>query len=243
MENIKGLSLDKATVCPYLTDADKWIWITNSTFPSSPWEVFVVGDLLLGPRGWDPVRVWEGYRLGEWIPLLEMPPDNSSEWRTINFESVWFLPVAGKKSHEEHSCTSRGCQLTPVLEDSAVRENPAGKAGASSELFTGQVAWRADGHRGRRSTTLSHLPDWRPEATWCKMRHHLPSPCPFSSRPIHSPMVPQSRRICRLRPVESLASSFYTNLNPVVSQELLCELLTWPLPLSARKTAPSISGL
>ena len=25
MENIKGLSLDKATVCPYLTDADKWI--------------------------------------------------------------------------------------------------------------------------------------------------------------------------------------------------------------------------
>ena len=159
-----------------------------------------------------------GISAGEWIPLLEMPLDNSSEWRTINFESVWFLPIAGKKFHGEHSCTSRGCQLTPVLEDSAVRENPAGKAGASSELFTGQVAWRADRHRGRGSTTLSHLPDWRPEVTWCKIRHHLPSPCPFSSRPIHSPMVPQSRRICHLRRVESLASSFYTNLNPVVSQ-------------------------
>ena len=128
MENIEGLSLDEAIVSPYLTEVDKWISITNSTFPSSPWEVFVVGDLLLGPRGWDPVRVWEGYRLGEWIPLLEMPPDNSSEWRTINFESVWFLPIAGKKSHREHSRTSQGRQLTPVLRDSAVRENPAGKA-------------------------------------------------------------------------------------------------------------------
>ena len=50
---------------------------------------------------------------------------------------------------EKNSCTSWGCQLTPVLEDSAVRENAAGKAGASSELFMGHVAWRADGHRGR----------------------------------------------------------------------------------------------
>ena len=50
---------------------------------------------------------------------------------------------------EKNSCTSRGRQLTPVLEDSAVRENAAGKAGASSELFMGQVDWRADGHRGR----------------------------------------------------------------------------------------------
>ena len=127
MENIEGLSLDEAIVCPYLTEVDKWIWITNSTFPSSAWEVFIVGDLLLGPQGWDPVRVWEGYRLGEWIALLEMPLDNSSEWRTINFESVWYLPVAGKKFHGEHSHTSRGCQLTPVFEASAVRENPAGK--------------------------------------------------------------------------------------------------------------------
>ena len=30
-----------------------------------------------------------------------------------------------------------------------MRENAAGKAGASSELFMGHVAWRADGHRGR----------------------------------------------------------------------------------------------
>ena len=50
---------------------------------------------------------------------------------------------------EKNPCTSRGQQLTPVLEDSAVRENAAGKAGASSELFMGQVDWRADGHRGR----------------------------------------------------------------------------------------------
>ena len=50
---------------------------------------------------------------------------------------------------EKNSCTSQGHPLTPVLEDSTVRENAAGKAGASSELFMGQVAWRADGHRGR----------------------------------------------------------------------------------------------
>ena len=30
-----------------------------------------------------------------------------------------------------------------------MREKAAGKAGASSELFMGQVDWRADGHRGR----------------------------------------------------------------------------------------------
>ena len=70
MGNNKGPSLKEAIVCPYLTAVDKWMWITNRTFPSSPWEVFVVGDLLLGPRGWDPVRVWEGHRLGEWILLF-----------------------------------------------------------------------------------------------------------------------------------------------------------------------------
>ena len=50
---------------------------------------------------------------------------------------------------EKNPCTSQGRQLSPVLEDFAVRENAAGKAGASSELFMGQVDWRADGHRGR----------------------------------------------------------------------------------------------
>ena len=34
---------------------------------------------------------------------------------------------------------------------------------------------------------------------------------------------------------ESLTSSFHTNLNPVVSQDLLCGLLTWPLPPSGWK--------
>ena len=64
-----------------------------------------------------------------------------------------------EKIHRERSCTSWGCQLnTPVLEDSTVRQNSAGKAGASSELFMEQMdeGWQA---RGRGSTTLSHLPD------------------------------------------------------------------------------------
>ena len=82
-------------VPPYLTAVGKWIWITNTTFPSSSWELFVVGDLLLGPRAWDPVLVWEGHWVGEWIPLLW---DATRELcrRTINFKSVWFLPTAGK---------------------------------------------------------------------------------------------------------------------------------------------------
>ena len=69
-----------------------------------------------------------------------------------------------------------------------------------------------------------------------------PSQRPFSSRPIHSWMIHQGWRIGCLRWAESLTSSFYTILNPVVSQDLLCELLTWPLPHSTRKSAPSMSG-
>ena len=98
------------------------------------------------------------------------------------------------------------------------------------------------GTEGGGSMTLSHLPDWRPEASWCKIRHDGPSQCPFSSRPIHSWMVCQGWRIGCLRWAESLTSSFYTILNPVVSQDLLCELLMWPLPPSAWKSAPSMSG-
>ena len=165
-----------------------------------------------------------------------MPLENSGEWRTINFKSAWFLPTAGKKFHRWHSCTSQGCWLTPVLEDSA------GVAGASSELFMGQVDWRVMGTEGEGYTTLSRLPDWRPEATWCKIRHDGPSQHPFSSRPIHSRMVCRGWRIGCLRWAESLTSSFYTILNPVVSQDLLRELLTWPLPPSAWKSAPSMSG-
>ena len=70
MENIKGLSLDEAIVCHSLTALDKWIWITNTTFLTSFQELFVVGDLLLGPRGWDAVHVWEGHRVWKQIPLL-----------------------------------------------------------------------------------------------------------------------------------------------------------------------------
>ena len=104
----------------------------------------------------------------------------------------------------------------------------------------GLEGWRTQREGG--STTLSHLPDWRPEASWCKIRHDLPSQCPFSSRPIHSWMVRQGWRIGCLRWAESLTSSFYIILNPVVSQDLLCELLTWPLPPSTWKSAPSMSG-
>ena len=69
-QNIKGFSLGEAMVCPYLTAVDKWMWITNSTFPSSSRELFAVGDLLLGPRGGDPVRVWEGDWVGGRAPPL-----------------------------------------------------------------------------------------------------------------------------------------------------------------------------
>ena len=167
-----------------------------------------------------------------------MPLENSAEGRTTNFKSVWFLPNAGKKFLHLSRMPVNTCPWGLRCEG-----EPSGKAGASSELFMRQVDWRADGHRGRGgSTTLSHLPDWRPEASWCKIRHDLPSQCPFSSRPIHSWMVHQGWRIGCLRWAESLTSSFYTILNPVVSQDLLCELLTWPLPPSARKSAHSMSG-
>ena len=68
--NIKGLSLDEAIVCHHLTALDKWICIKNTTFLSSSWHLFIVGDLLLGPRGWDPVHVWERHRVWKQIPLL-----------------------------------------------------------------------------------------------------------------------------------------------------------------------------
>ena len=232
MENIKGLSLDEAIVWHYLTALDKWIWITNTTFPSSSRELFVVGDLLLGPWGWDPVHVWEGHRVWEHIPLLW-----DATWELCRRKDNQLQEcLVSTNCWKKNSYTSRGRQLTPVLEDSA------GVAGASSELFMGQVDWRVMGTEGEGYTTLSRLPDWRPEATWCKIRHDGPSQHPFSSRPIHSRMVCRGWRIGCLRWAESLTSSFYTILNPVVSQDLLCELLTWPLPPSAWKSAPSMSG-
>ena len=145
MENIKGLSLDEAIVCDHLTALDKWIWITNTTFPSSSWELFIVGDLLLGPQGWDPVHVWEGHQVWEQIPLLWDATQELCRRKDNQLQNC----LVSTNCWEKNPCTSRGRQLTPVLEDSAVRENAAGKAGASSELFMGQVDWRAHGHRGR----------------------------------------------------------------------------------------------
>ena len=145
MENIKGLSFDEAIVCHYLIALDKWIWITNTTFPSSSRELFTVGDLLLGPRGWDAVQVWEEHRVWKQIPLLW-----DATWELCRRKDNQLQEcLVSTKCWKKNSCTSRGRQLTPVLEDSAVRENAAGKAGASSELFMGQVDWRADGHRRR----------------------------------------------------------------------------------------------
>ena len=124
------------------------------------------------------------------------------------------LPIAGKKFHGEHSCTSRGRHLTPVLEDSG--RTQLGKLEPALSCSWGRGPGGLTGTEGGGPTTLSHMSDWRPEATWCKIRHDGPSQSPFSSRPIHSPVVCQGWRIGCLRWAESLTSSFYTILNPVV---------------------------
>ena len=62
---------------------------------------------------------------------------------------------------EKKSCTSRGCQLTSVLDYSAVRENRAGKAGACSELFMGQEGWWAQRERGPRPSVTCQIEDQR----------------------------------------------------------------------------------
>ena len=83
------------------------------------------------------------------------------------------------------------------------------------------------------STTLSHLPDWRPEATCCKIRRDLHSPCPFSFRPIHRWVVPQGWRICCPQRGGELTPPVSTPISNLwFSQYLSCELLTWPLPPS-----------
>ena len=145
MENIKGLSFDEAIICHYLIALDKWIWITNTTFPSSSRELFTVGDLLLGPRGWDAVQVWEEHRVWKQIPLL--------------WDATWEL--CRRKDNQLQEClVSTKCWKKKFLHLSRMPVNtcpwglrcegePSGKAGASSELFMGQVDWRADGHRGR----------------------------------------------------------------------------------------------
>lgn len=148
-----------------------------------------------------------GISAGVWVSLLEMPLDSSSEWRTIDFKSVWVYQLLEKNSMGSIPAPLEDAKLTPVLEDSG--RTQLGKLEPALSCSWGWWPGGLMGTRGRVSTTLSHLPDWRPEVTWCKIRHDLPSPCPFSSRPIHSPLVPQGRRICRLRQVESLASSFY----------------------------------
>ena len=123
MENIKGLSFDEAIICHYLIALDKWIWITNTTFPSSSRELFTVGDLLLGPRGWDAVQVWEGHRVWKQIPLLW-----DATWELCRRKDNQLQEcLVSTKCWKKNSCTSQGCQLTPVLEDSAVRENHLGK--------------------------------------------------------------------------------------------------------------------
>ena len=190
-ENIKGLSLDEATVCPYVTDVDKWTWTTNSAFLSSPGEVFIVGDLLLGPRGWDPVRVWEGVNSSALrCHSRTLQNEGQSTSRVFGFYQLLEKIPWGAFLHLSrvpvNTCPwGLHCEGEPSWE-------------GWSQLWAAhrQVHWRAERHRVRGSMTLTHLPDWRPEGTWCKTRHDLPYPCPFSSTLIHSPAVPQGRRIC-----------------------------------------------
>ena len=165
----------------------------------------------------------------------EMPLKNSAEGRTTNFKSVWFLPTAGKKILHLSRMPVNICPWLLCCEGEQSWES-------WSLFWAVHGAGGLMGTEGEGSTTLSHLPDWRPKATWCKIRHDGPSQHPFSSRPIHSWMVSQGWRIGCLRCTESLTSSFYTILNPLVSQDLLCELLLWPFPPFARKSAPSMSG-
>ena len=114
-----------------------------------------------------------------------------------------------------------------------------------SQLWAVHGAGRLEGWQAQREG------DPRPSATYqiegqrqvdVKLGTMGPSQRPFSSRPIHSWVIHQGWRIGCLRWAESLTSSFYIILNPVVSQDLLCELLTWPLPPSTWKSAPSMSG-
>ena len=117
-ENMNGLSLDQAIVCPYLTAVDTWIWITNTTFPSSRRELFAVGDML---------RLWEGHRVWEQIPLLWDATRELCRMKDNQPQECLVFTNCWRKTHGEHSCTSRGRQLTPVLEDSTVRETQLGK--------------------------------------------------------------------------------------------------------------------
>ena len=239
MENIKGLSLDEAIECHYLIALDKWIWITNTTFPSSYWELFIVGDLLLGPQGWDTVHVWEGHWVWEQIPLLwdatwELwrRKDNQLQeclistncWKKKSLH-LWRMPVItcpwGLCCEGEHSWESW------------------------SQLWAVHGAGGLEGWRAQREGDPQHSATCQIEGQKqvdVKLGTMGPSQRPFSSRPILSWMVHQGWRIGCLRWAESLTSSFYTILNPVVSQDLLCELLMWPLPPSTRKSAPSMSG-
>ena len=95
------------------------------------------------------------------------------------------------------------------------------------------------GTEGGGSTTLSHLPDWTPEATDVKLGTIFPSPCPFL---IHWWMVPQGWRLCCLTGAESLTSSFYTNL-PCGFLSISCVSYWCDLILALTESSPSISGL
>ena len=97
MENMNGLSLDQAIVCPYLTAVDTCIWITNSTFPSSHRELFAVGDMLLGPRIGTRSVFERDIGCGSKFLCSETALESSAEWRTTNLKNVWFSPTAGEK--------------------------------------------------------------------------------------------------------------------------------------------------
>lgn len=156
----------------------------------------------------------------------EMPLDSSLEWRTINFSSDWFLPTAGKKFPRVFLLLSRMSVNTyPWL--LLWGRTQLGKLEPASELFMGKVDWRAGQHRGRVwSMTLSHLPDWKARGLDVKLGTIFPPSSPSLLDLFTHELSLKGRRICCLKWAESLTSSFYTNLNPVIFQYRLCELLT-----------------
>ena len=160
MENIKGLSLEEAMVCPSLPDCCRQMDLNYKYyFPKLFLRAFCCGRSAARTSGMGPSPCLRG-TLGGGVNSSALrchsgalQNEGESTSRVFGFYQLL------EKIHGERSCTSWGHQLnTAVLEDSTVRQNPAGNAGASSELFMEQVdeGWQA---RGRGSMTLSHLPD------------------------------------------------------------------------------------
>lgn len=114
--------------CMSLPDCCRHMYLNYKFyFPELSPRAFCCGRYAARTSDRNPLRLWEGHRVWEQIPLLwdgtrelcRMKDNQSQE--CLVFTNCW------RKTHGEHSCTSRGRQLTPVLEDSTVRETQLGK--------------------------------------------------------------------------------------------------------------------